>query len=301
MTVFHSAWIVGDPIAAGEDCAGCVFPWWSFTKTVLAIATMRLAEDGQLNLDAPLAGKPYTLRQLLLHRAGVPNYGGLQEYHDAVARGEDAWPRERLLKAVGADHLEFQPGTRWSYSNVGYLFVRDAIEQAVGASLGEALQQLILGPLDLQSTWLSTDRSGFARVFWPKLRTYDPNWVYHGCLVGTPLDAAKLLRALFDGSLLTPRSVKVMFERSTTLEGVAADRPWTNRSYALGLMTGTMQSAGRAWGHSGGGPHSANAIYHFPDLDRPVSVAAFSNAEAEGPPEFEAVSIALRMQERRAS
>lgn len=297
MAAFHSAWVV-DPKAAGEDCAGCVFPWWSFTKTVLAIAALRLVEDGQLNLDSPLAGKPYTLRQLLLHRAGVPNYGGLQEYHDAVARDEDAWPRQRLLKVVDADHLDFEPGTRWSYSNVGYLFVRNAIEQAAGVCLEEALQQLILQPLNLQSTRLATSRSDFAQVLWPKLRAYDPNWVYHGCLVGTPLDAATLLHALFDGSLLTPKSVGAMFERSTILEGVASDRPWMNASYALGLMTGTMRDAGRAWGHSGGGPHSASAVYHFPDLEKPVTVAAFTDQEAEGPAEFKALSIALRMQEK---
>lgn len=96
------------------------------------------------------------------------------------------------------------------------------------------------------------------------MAAFDPKWVYHGCLIGTPLDAARLLHALFDGSLLTAKAVNAMFERSTLLEGVAADRPWTNRSYALGLMTGTMQDAGRAWGHSGGGPHSANAVLSLP-------------------------------------
>ena len=86
---------------------------------------------GTLELDAPRPHKRYTLRQLLLHRAGVPNYGGLEAYHEAVSRGEDAWPRERLFEAVNAERLDFEPGTRWNYSNVGYLFVRDAIEEAV--------------------------------------------------------------------------------------------------------------------------------------------------------------------------
>jgi len=94
---FHSAWIVDEAVATGTGAISELFPWWSFTKTILAVAALRLVEAGKLELDARRPGKPYTLRQLLLHRAGVPNYGRLQAYHEAVARGEDAWPRARLL------------------------------------------------------------------------------------------------------------------------------------------------------------------------------------------------------------
>src|SRR5579884_4019976 len=114
---FHSAWVVDDEVAATSRGAILgLFPWWSFTKTVLAAAALRLVEAGKLELDAPRPHKPYTLRQLLLHRAGVSNYGALKAYHEAVARGEDAWPRARLLEAAAADELEFEPGARWNYS-----------------------------------------------------------------------------------------------------------------------------------------------------------------------------------------
>ena len=46
-------------------------PWWSFTKTILAAASLRLVAQGRLELDKPVAGKPYTLRYLLQHRAGL--------------------------------------------------------------------------------------------------------------------------------------------------------------------------------------------------------------------------------------
>ena len=65
-------------------------PWWSFTKTVIAAGALALVRDGQLALDEPLANRPYSLRQLLQHRAGVTNYGELPAYHDAVARGGQA-------------------------------------------------------------------------------------------------------------------------------------------------------------------------------------------------------------------
>lgn len=301
MAAFHSAWIVDDEPPTGTGAFLQCFPWWSFTKTVLAIAALRLVEAGKLELDALRPDKPYSLRQLLLHRAGVPNYGRLEAYHQAVAKGEDAWPRASLLEAVRADTLDFEPGTGWNYSNIGYLFVRDAIEEASGLPLDRALDAWVLAALDLPSVRLATRRADFEDIFWPALRDYDPRWVYHGCLIGTPIDAARLLHALFRGELLQQSSIEAMFERSTRLDGTMDGRPWTTHGYALGLMCGAMGDAGRAWGHSGGGPHSTNAIYHFPDLARPATVASFTDSGAEGPAEFEARSIALRVQERPAT
>jgi CubicO group peptidase (beta-lactamase class C family) len=75
------------------DAAGAVtpsgttekVPWWSFTKTTLSIAALRLVERNALSLDAKLPGKPFSLRQLLRHEAGVPDYGGIVGYHTDVA------------------------------------------------------------------------------------------------------------------------------------------------------------------------------------------------------------------------
>ena len=47
--------------------------WWSFTKTVISIATLRLVEEGAVDLDDRLPGKPFTTRQLLRHEAGLPD------------------------------------------------------------------------------------------------------------------------------------------------------------------------------------------------------------------------------------
>jgi CubicO group peptidase (beta-lactamase class C family) len=49
-------------------------PWWSFTKTVIAAGALALVRDGRLTLDEPLAKRPYSLRQLLQHRAGVTKW-----------------------------------------------------------------------------------------------------------------------------------------------------------------------------------------------------------------------------------
>jgi D-alanyl-D-alanine carboxypeptidase len=289
--IFHSAWIRDDGTTGFIGSASGLFPWWSFTKSVLAICALRLVEEGQLDLDVSRAGEPYTLRHLLQHRAGVPNYGRLKAYHDAVARNDVPWSREHLLETVGVDRLDFPPGTGWAYSNVGYMFVRDAIEETTGLHLAAALQELVLGPLEVSSVRLAIMPADFREVFWPALRNYDPRWVYHGCLIGTPIDAARVLNALVRGKILQPTTLHTMMERHE-LGGAVSDRPWTACGYGLGLMSGLMGASGRAIGHSGGGPGCVNAVYHFPDVALPTTVAAFTDGDDEGPAEFEAASVA---------
>jgi CubicO group peptidase (beta-lactamase class C family) len=57
-------------LVAGTN-ADAVVPWWSFTKTVIAAAALVLVQQKRLALDRPLAGRRYSLRQLLQHRAGL--------------------------------------------------------------------------------------------------------------------------------------------------------------------------------------------------------------------------------------
>lgn len=293
----HSAWIGSDGSVGSAGSATSLFPWWSFTKTVLAIAALRLVEQGRLDLDLPWRGKPYTLRQLLQHRAGLPDYASLTAYQKAVAGEEHAWSRDRMLAEADAAGPEFQPGMGWAYSNIGYMFVCDAIEEASSLPLAAALSDLVLDVLALPSVGLAAAPGDFQDVIWPELRRYDPRWVYHGCLVGTPVDAALLLHGLFSGKLLRPDTLAEMMKRHP-LGGALPGRPWTDCGYGLGVMSGQVGEAGSAVGHSGSGPFSANAVYHFPDGPQPVTVATFTHGSDEGPAELEAVSIALRPSQR---
>src|SRR5206468_3375854 len=120
--------------------------------------------DGRLALDEPLAGRPYSLRQLLQHRAGVAEYGALPAYHDAVARGDDPWPIAEFIERTDAGRLRFVPGTRWSYSNIGYLFVRQLIEAACNEPLGAALRRLELGPLGIDGAHIVASPDDLAGV-----------------------------------------------------------------------------------------------------------------------------------------
>ena len=133
------------------DCARqSRVPWWSFTKTALATAALILVAQERLRLDEPFDGRPYTLRQLLQHRAGVPDYGGLPSYHVAVQRGEKPWDVGQLLDRVGAERLDFEPGHGWRYSNVGYFFIRRKIEEITGHDIGSALRDFVFDALGLE-------------------------------------------------------------------------------------------------------------------------------------------------------
>lgn len=286
--------IVSAQIIAGRDVtdayAAAILPWWSFGKTVIAATTFKLAEQGRLDLDTPLAGKPFTLRQLLAHRAGVRDYGGLADYHAAVARGDMAWAAEDLLNRARADELLFTPGTGWSYSNIGYLLVRQEIERAADAELRTALHDIAFGPLGVHAVMVRR-REDMQRVPWPQLHGYDPNWVYHGLILGTAIDAVRFLDRLFTTNFLSETSRNAMLD-SIPLPFAVTDRPFSKPTPGTGLMIDPEGPLGPWFGHTGGGPHSSSAVYRFPNLNR--TVAAFADHEDAGAIERTVLDLATK-------
>ena len=289
----HTHWIASSGREGSMGAADAIFPYWSFTKTAISISALKLVEAGALDLEALLNGQPYNLRHLLAHTSGLPDYAQLDEYHAAVARRDAPWSREKLLRVTLKRGLLFEPEDGWSYSNIGYMFVRELIETATGKPLGNVISDLICMPLGLASIEFSETREQFARLHWDAAADYDPRWVYHGCLTGTVSDASRLLHALFSGDLLRSKSLEQMLSRRP-LGGPLPGRPWTRCGYALGLMTGAMKGVGEAIGHSGGGPFSVNAVYHFPNASDPITVASFTDGSNEGIAEYKAAEVAWR-------
>lgn len=279
----------GGPDARADDAS---VPWWSFTKTALAAAALQLVARRYCRLDDHVDGRPYTLRQLLQHRAGVPNYGDLATYHAAVRRGDKPWEIDQLLDRVRADRLDFDPGHGWRYSNVGYLFVRQFIERAVGRGIGGALRHLVFDALGLASVRLATSAQDLAATAWGNRAGYDPDWVYHGLLIGSPGDAVRFLHHLMSGDVLAPELLSEMTACHPIGQEPLPGRPWETTGYGLGLMIGRMASAGLAIGHSGAGPGSVSAVYYFGDRGTPCTVAAFAAGEDEGRTEHEVVRLA---------
>ncbi|WP_316013992.1 serine hydrolase domain-containing protein [Roseobacter sp. HKCCA0434] len=257
-----------DGVVTGQG-AGAIMPWWSVTKTVIAALALRLEAAGQLDLDD---GDP-SLEALLRHEGGLPDYGGLAHYHEAVARGDEPWSRDRFLAEVGGPI--FAPGASWAYSNIGYGLAVERIEAATGLTLADLIEAEICAPLGLAARLADTPED-MAEVAVPT-GGYHPGWVFHRCLIGPVQDAARLVHALATGRLVRPDALARMTDARVLGPGIAG-RPWTSHGYGIGLMMGEIE--GRAcFGHSAGGPFSGGAVYHAPETKE--TAAAFCDGPGE--------------------
>jgi CubicO group peptidase (beta-lactamase class C family) len=188
--------------------------------------------------------------------------------------------------------LLFQPGDGWAYSNIGYLFIRQLIQRLTASDIDTALNQLIFAPLKITSASVALKPSNMMQTHWGNQTNYDPRWVYHGLLIGSPTDAVTFLARLLAGDIVSPGSLSVMQE-ARILGGALPGRPWTTTGYSLGLMIGAMEGVGRVAGHSGAGHDTVSALYAFLDLPGRPIVAAFAQGADEGVAEQEAVRLAL--------
>lgn len=234
-------------------------PWWSFTKTVLAIGALRLVESGLLSLSEPVDGERFSLVQLLRHEAGLPDYGSLGQYHEDVAAGKAPWPVDRLLEATEAGRLRYEPGPGWAYSNIGYLKIGRLIEQASRLALVDALNRLVFAPAGLATAQLAVRPADLSNIQMGAVQGYDPGWVYHGLVTGTTADAARLLRTLATGGLLRPETLAVMLEGRALPEFRSALYP--DPAYGLGVMLWARDPLDHPLGHTGEGPGSKIAAY----------------------------------------
>lgn len=291
ITAFGAAVTPDGRLTKGSSTA--LVPWWSFTKTLIAACTLRLVEQGRLALDAKVAGASYTLRQLLQHRAGVGNYGGLADYHSAVARGDPPWSHAELFARIPPGRLLFAPDRGWAYSNVGYLILRRQIEEVCGEGLAHALRRLVLHPLGLEAARLAETVADMDATTFAGGHGYDPGWVYHGTVVGPVAEAALALHRLLEGGLLKPSSLAAMLLHHR-LGGPLPDRPWRTTGYGLGVMIGTMSHPGlekpvEVVGHSAGGPGSVGAVYRAKGTGS--TAAVFAAGTSDGVVENQALAL----------
>src|SRR5712671_1203836 len=138
----------------------------SFTKQFTAMAIMLLVHDGKLRYaqslaelfpDFPAYGKSITVRNLLNHTSGLPDYEDLM---DAVEKRKGPlWSPEKQIQDDEVLELlkqekngKFAPGTSWSYSNSGYVILGIIVARVSGNSYGEFLRQRICAPLKMNHT-----------------------------------------------------------------------------------------------------------------------------------------------------
>ncbi len=135
----------------------------SITKQFTAAAIMRLAEQGVVKLDGSIntylpvgyrspKWDAVTVHQLLSHTSGIPDYAVARDYYRlAKGFGLDGTV-DRMLKEAMEKDLEFAPGSRYAYSNLGYTLLGSIIENQTGASYAEYVKRAILDPVGMTSS-----------------------------------------------------------------------------------------------------------------------------------------------------
>lgn len=164
--VFERGYGVGELRLKARIDARTNFRLASFTKQFTAMAIMLLVHDGKLRYDETLTGifpdfpdygKAITVRNLLNHVSGLPDYEELMEAAEKASGS--MWSPEKqiqddeVLKLLEKEQSgKFAPGTSWSYSNSGYVVLGLIVAKASGKPYGEFLRERIFAPLQMNHT-----------------------------------------------------------------------------------------------------------------------------------------------------
>jgi D-alanyl-D-alanine carboxypeptidase len=262
----------------------------SLTKTFVATVVLQLVDEGRLALSDTVErwlpgilpyGDQITVRQLLNHTAGVPEYGLIpkrQLYQGVRFR---SWtPRE--LVALVADQPQTLPaGSAWSYSNTGYVLAGLIVEAVTGHSLGDELAQRIFRPLRLRHTYfpvtfpflMGPHARGYSLALDDDLNpiegplldltVYNPSGIWAaGNLVSDEQDLARFFGALLGGRLLSRTLLAEMKRPVAVFPGFG---------YGLGLFV-IDTPCGTVYGHEGGSPGFANWMLNSQDGSHQLGV-----------------------------
>ena len=256
---------------------------YSITKIFIGTAVVRLAQQKCLALDDQLSSwfpeidvaSGITIRQLLTHTSGFPDYGALSNYQRAVDEGPQApWSFHEFLQQTCPNGLAFEPGQGWAYSNIGYMFLAKIIERVTRSSLSHALQTAILTPLQLSATSLVATPDDLKALTPGYSNTkggdrmrdvrewYHPGWVAHGVLASTADEVNQFLEALFAGRLL---DAEYLTEMLNTVP-VPGHPPTVQSGYGLGIASETHVAFGTHYGHEGSGPGFRLIASHAPKV-----------------------------------
>jgi CubicO group peptidase (beta-lactamase class C family)/beta-glucosidase-like glycosyl hydrolase len=253
-----------------------VYDLASLTKVVGATsAAMVLTERGSLDLDAPVvrylpefargpdapAKAQIQVRHLLTHSSGLPGY--LQLFQEVQSR-------EELLERIYPLPLEYPPGTRSVYSDLGMILLGEILERASGEPLDVFLEQAVFEPLGLSSTRYKPPSSWRARIAPTEDaregrthlihgEVHDGNaWVMggvsaHAGLFSTAGELARFCQWLLNGGIYAHRRIV----RRSTIELFTTRQNLPDSSRALGWDTPSANSSSgqffsaRAFGHTG--------------------------------------------------
>ena len=287
----------------------------SITKTFVATIVLQLIGEGRLELDEPIGrrlpglvtnGSRVTVRQLLNHTSGLPNYTGDPELLAGIARNR-VWKPKELVALAERQRQQSVPGTAFGYSNTNYIVAGLLIEAVTGHALGRALNRRIFLPLGLHHTSFPTATSSIPGVHahgyistetnpTPDGRpldvtAYNPSHAWAaGAIVSNATDLSAFYRALMTGKLLDPSQLRQM----KTTVAMDPNDPNSTFRYGLGLQR-VSDDCGANWGHDGATFGFQSNAYWNDRTHRTVviSTTMFPAPAAAASPRTEALVLAL--------
>ncbi|MGW1199930.1 serine hydrolase domain-containing protein [Streptomyces sp. NPDC002536] len=278
----------------------------SNTKTFTAVVVLQLVAEGKIDLDAPvdtylpglvrgegIDGRHITVRQLLQHTSGLPNYTGHLDF--AAIQHRYFEPRD-LLDIALQHKADFAPGTKWQYSNTNYVLAGLIVQKVTGRPLFEQIDQRIIKRIGLRHTSFPAPGDMTIREPHPKgyfrdsegapLRDFtelDPSWGWAaGQMISTNSDLNRFYTALLAGRLLPAAQLAQM--RTT----VPAEHLGPGARYGLGIASRPLSCGGVYWGHGGdipgyetrGGATDDGRAADVAVTSRPSDEAAMRRVEA---------------------
>ncbi len=280
--VFRKAYGMADREWDVPNTPETKFRLGSITKQFTAALILRLEEQGKISLedpvskyypDAPKTWAKITIHHLLTHTSGIPSYTALPDFFPKHSR--DPLTPAGIMKLTQDSPLEFEPGTKFSYDNSGYILLGYVIEKVTGRSYAANLQENIFGPLGMKDSgydnWAQVIRhraSGYEDhggtvVNAPYLDMSLPYAA--GSLYSTVDDLLRWDQALYGNQVLSDASKRKMFT------------PFLN-NYAYGWFV-RKDAEHREFEHGGGINGFNTDIKRFPDDQ--LTVIALSNLRTD--------------------
>ena len=251
----------------------------SITKMFTAAMILQLVEEGKLKLadtlsqffpQVPNAGK-ITIGHILRHRSGIPNVTRNQNSQGNVKTTPIT--KEEMLALIVNTTPDFEPDTKYNYSNSGYQLLGLILEKATGKSYEEVLKERITSKIGLKNTYLATGyidvSNNEAQTYmnlgngWEPVSETHPSLLFSaGGIVSTPGDLAKFIQALFEGKIIAKKTLDHM---KTISEGG-------------GSVMETFTFAGRIfYGHTGGADNYGAWVAYMPE--EKLAMAYTTNAK----------------------
>ncbi|MEU8890535.1 serine hydrolase domain-containing protein [Streptomyces sp. NPDC048442] len=243
----------------------------SMTKPFVATVVLQLVGEGRVALDVPVErylpgvvrghgndGRRITVRQLLQHTSGIPDYLDDLKLEDVLGDPLAHHDTRDLVNLALAHRPTFEPGTGWSYSSTGYLLAGLLIERVTGHPYGDEIRRRVITPLGLRRTSVPGDSPkiggphprGYARpgkdAPLKDFTAINPTLAGpSGSMISSGADFNRFLGALLGGKLLRPAELHQMMRTRPTGSPDGG-------AYGLGLESHPLPCGGLAWGHDGG-------------------------------------------------